>query len=198
MVEEGEFYLAFEIHLLERWQRCHLVSLLHQSCVKSPATYLSLHRTLLVVSLRYAFSPNQRVWGSELQSRIQSARLRWGSFGLQSPLYGFWIIGNNPEIGPSSLVRLTASLLPISQSAQWNAKARGKFFLRQVQGTTQSFDARYTTSVLSLLLCHRTGIRITYSSSMDLLVCHKPHRHIIIRKWHLSAIIQYFYNCAIS
>src|SRR5260370_28227690 len=135
--------------------------------------------------------------GPNCKAGFQSARLRWGSFGLQSPLYGFWIIGNNPEIGPSSLVRLTASLLPISQSAQWNAKARGKFFLRQVQGTTQSFDARYTTSVLSLLLCHRTGIRITHSSSMDLLVCHKPHRHIIIRKWHLSAIIQYFDKCAI-
>jgi hypothetical protein len=60
---------------------------------------------------------------------------------VQGSLNAIGVPRNHSEVCPSWLVRPSAALLPIPQSAEWNVEARGKFLLSQSQSATKSFDA---------------------------------------------------------
>lgn len=48
----------------------------------------------------------------------------------------FRVDGDDPQVSAGGLVRLTAALFPIAQSAKRNMVTDRKFFLRQLQGPT--------------------------------------------------------------
>jgi hypothetical protein len=100
--------------------------------------------------------------------QLRQSAMRSGEAGG----HAFGISGNDGEVSARRLIRLGATLFPISQRSDRNMIARGKFFLGQFQRAAQSPDARYSLSVFKLFRRHRTRVGVGQRGGGDLFVAH--------------------------
>ncbi len=84
------------------------------------------------------------------------------------------IARNECQISPGRLVRFGAALFPVTQRADWNMIAGGKFLLRQFQCTPYDFRLRCPPHPLEIASRKRLGIGIRAGRPIDRFGGHWP------------------------
>jgi hypothetical protein len=108
----------------------------------------------------------------------------------------FGVVRDDPKVGAGRLVRLGATLFPITERAERDLIPHGKFLVGQTECAPKRLDARHASSRPHFFRRHRPRIGISCGWSLDLRLRHRPHR--LLRKRPLAAVAQHFHDRAVS